>query len=66
MDYSGSKADWIYCPVCGNKTRDRIREDTLLKNFPLFCSKCKQETIISVEQMNITVIKEPDAKTQSR
>jgi len=23
--------DWIRCPVCGNKTRDRIREDTILK-----------------------------------
>lgn len=66
MDYSSSNTDWIYCPVCGSKTRDRIREDTELKNFPLFCPKCKRETIISVERMNITVIKEPDAKTQSR
>ncbi|MHB8130172.1 MAG: cysteine-rich KTR domain-containing protein [Mobilitalea sp.] len=60
------KENWILCPVCGNKTRDRIRSDTVLKNFPLFCPKCKQETIISVEQMNISVIKEPDAQTQSR
>ncbi len=21
---------WIRCPVCGSKTRDRIREDTVL------------------------------------
>ena len=26
---------WIHCPVCGAKTRDRIREDTILKNYPL-------------------------------
>lgn len=58
--------EWIHCPICGNKTRDKIREDTELKNFPLFCPKCKQETIINVEQMNITVIKAPDAKPQSR
>ena len=57
---------WLLCPICGNKTRDRIREDTELKNFPLFCPKCKQETIINVEQMNMTVIKEPVAQTQSR
>ena len=25
---------------CGNKTRVQIREDTELKNFPLFCPKC--------------------------
>ena len=32
--------DWIRCPVCGNKTRDRIREDTILRNYPLYCPKC--------------------------
>lgn len=57
--------EWLLCPICGSKTRDKIREDTELKNFPLFCPKCKQETIISVKQMNMTVIKEPGAQTQS-
>lgn len=61
-----NEIQWILCPICGNKTRDRIRIDTVLKNFPLFCPKCKQETIINVEQMNMTVIKEPAAQTQSR
>ena len=57
---------WIYCPICGNKTRVKIRGDTELKNFPLFCPKCKQEILINVKQFNVSVIKEPDAKTQSR
>ena len=57
---------WILCPICKNKTRIKIREDTILHNFPLFCPKCKQETLINVRQLNISVIKEPDAKTQSR
>ena len=52
---------WIYCPICKNKTRDRIREDTVLKNYPLYCPKCKQESLIEVENLNIVVIKEPDA-----
>lgn len=60
------KSEWIICPVCGNKTRLKMREDTVLENFPLFCPKCKQETIINVKQLKISVIKEPDAKTQSR
>ncbi len=55
------KEKWILCPVCGNKTRDRIREDTVLKNYPLYCPKCKQETLIEVENLRIAVIKEPDA-----
>ncbi len=58
--------EWVRCPVCSSKTRVKIRGDTILKNFPLFCPKCKSETMIQVEKMNISVIKEPDAETQSR
>ena len=60
------KSEWIMCPICGNKTRDKIREDTELKKFPLYCPKCRQETLIEVENLQVTVIKEPDAQTQSR
>ena len=60
------EVNWILCPICGNKTRDKIREDTILKNFPLFCPKCKSECLIDVEQFHITVIKAPDAQPQSR
>jgi hypothetical protein len=56
---------WLLCPICGNKTRLKLREDTILENFPLYCPKCRQETLINVQQMNMSVIKEPDAKTQS-
>lgn len=57
---------WILCPVCNNKTRTKIFQNTELIQFPLFCPKCKHETIINAKQLNITVIKEPDAQTQSR
>ena len=60
------KTEWVLCPVCGNKTRNRIREDTELKNYPLYGPKCRQETLIEVENLQVTVIKEPDAQTQSR
>jgi len=58
--------DWLLCPICNNKTRTKVRQDTTLKNFPLFCHKCKNETLVDVEQFNISIIKEPDATTQSR
>lgn len=57
---------WLLCPICGNKTRLKLREDTILENFPLYCPKCKQEILINVQQMNMSIIKEPDAQTQSR
>lgn len=52
---------WVTCPVCNNKTRIKVRSDTVLENFPLFCSKCKKETLIDVKQLNISVKKEEDA-----
>lgn len=54
------QAEWILYSVCGSKTRDRIREDTVLKNYPLYCPKCKQETLIEVENLKITVIKKQE------
>ncbi len=48
---------WILCLICGGKTRLKLREDTELKRFPLYCPKCKQETLIDVTQFNISVIK---------
>ena len=55
------RTEWIACPACKNKTQVKIREDTELKNFPLFCPKCKQESLANVKQLNMSVIKEPDA-----
>ncbi|MBR0425621.1 MAG: hypothetical protein IJK01_05810 [Clostridia bacterium] len=37
------KTEWLLCPVCRNKTRSKIREDTVLEKYPLYCPKCKQE-----------------------
>lgn len=61
-----NSAEWIRCPVCGSKTRDKMIKDTILKNFPLFCPKCKHENLINVSNLQVTVITEPDAKPQSR
>ncbi|WP_224373203.1 cysteine-rich KTR domain-containing protein, partial [Streptococcus pasteurianus] len=27
------KCEWILCPVCGSKTRNKIRKDTVLENY---------------------------------
>ena len=59
------KSEWILCPVCGNKTRNRVREDTILRNYPLYCPKCKQESLIDAKDLQVTVIKGLEAKTQS-
>jgi len=58
--------EWLLCPICKSKTRIKLREDTELKNFPLYCPKCKLETLVNIKELKVTIIKEPDAKTQSR
>ncbi len=60
------ETDWLVCPLCGGKTRVKVRTDTILINFPLYCPKCKKEILIHMKQRDIFVIKEPDAKTRSR
>jgi len=60
-----NRDQWLLCPVCHNKTRIKLKANTVLENFPLFCPKCKQETLIEVQKFHIAII-EPDAKTQSQ
>lgn len=51
---------WVLCPVCNSKTRTKIRKDTELVNFPLFCPKCKKK-LVTIKNGITTIIKEPDA-----
>ena len=46
-DTSGER-HWILCPRCGAKTRLQVFRETELKDFPLFCPKCRHESVISV------------------
>ena len=32
-------------------------KETVIKNFPLFCPKCKKETLINVKQFKMEIIK---------
>lgn len=48
--------EWILCPICNGKTRVQIRKETELKNFPLFCPKCKRETLINAKNQEISMV----------
>ena len=50
------KEKWVLCPICNNKTRIKVRPDTVLENFPLYCPKCKLETIINVTGQNVITV----------
>lgn len=44
---------WVHCPICGAKTRTKVYFNTVLIKFPLFCPKCKNETLIDVVQLKM-------------
>lgn len=57
---TGHQRHWVLCPVCGAKTRLQLLQETELKAFPLFCPKCKRESIINIKHF-IMETKQPDA-----
>ena len=63
MTESEAVKRWVLCPRCGAKTRLQILRETELKTFPLFCPKCRCESIVNVKNYIIET-KQPDAKTQ--
>lgn len=48
--------EFILCPNCNSKTRIKVFSETELKNFPLFCPKCKKETLINFSNTIITPV----------
>ena len=63
MKEATKEKQWVLCPWCGVKTRLRIFRETELKSFPLFCPKCRHESMIDVKNFIIKA-KQPDAKAQ--
>lgn len=49
MNDKSEEKHWVLCPVCGAKTRLQLLLETELKVFPLFCPKCRRESIVNVK-----------------
>ncbi len=56
---------WVLCPICNNKTRTKVRPDTVLENFPLFCPKYKRETVISIKELEVVAVTIPHHKRKT-
>lgn len=54
---TGHQRHWVLCPACGEKTRLQLLRETELKAFPLFCPKCKSESIIDAKNFMIEMKK---------
>lgn len=40
---------YICCPKCGEKTKTKVLPETVLMQFPLYCQRCKKESIINLK-----------------
>lgn len=54
---NSNKEHWILCPACGSKARARLLPDTVLRSFPLFCPKCRRESIINVQNYKVSTLR---------
>lgn len=55
MKDAGAEKQWVLCPRCGAKTRLQIYRETELKTFPLFCPKCRQESVINAKNYIVEI-----------
>lgn len=52
-----SDMEWLRCPIYGNKTRLKILKNAELRNFPSYCPKCRQDTLINIKQQNVSIVR---------
>ncbi len=57
MDEIKEDSLWVRCPECHAKTRVKVYSETVLIKFPLFCPKCKHETLIDVVKLKMVTSK---------
>ena len=38
------------CPICGRQTTTRILAGTILVNFPIYCKRCRQTSIVTYRE----------------
>lgn len=55
MNHTIKESVWVSCPLCGRKTHTKVYQDTVLVRFPLYCPKCKKETLIDVVKLKMVV-----------
>lgn len=48
---------WLTCPKCGKKTRIKLQKTTKMKDFLLYCHWCKTESVVNVDNFEVTVIR---------
>ena len=56
MTTTTDEGELLLCPICKGKTRTKALKETTMTHYPLFCPKCKNETLVDVENLNVTEV----------
>ena len=54
---------FLPCPICGTQSDTKVLPETVLVRYPLFCAKCRQETLVDVVQMKMVLSDSTDEPT---
>ena len=46
---------FLPCPICDTQTETKVLPETVLVRYPLFCAKCRQETLVDVVKMKMVL-----------
>ena len=47
---------WFVCPECGEKTKVELQAATIMKNFLLYCHRCKKEFTVDVQNFIVAIV----------
>ena len=47
--YNENQRYWLVCPKCGSRLTFLL-ESTVVKNFPIYCRKCKLDAILNIDE----------------
>ena len=50
-----TKFRFLPCPICGTQSDTKVLRETVLVRYPLFCAKCRQETLVDVIKMKMVL-----------
>ena len=60
---------FLPCPICGTQSDTKVLPETVLVRYPLFCAKCRQETLVDVVKMRMVLsdsTDEPSGDTEAQ
>ena len=50
------ETQWIKCPKCGENMKFKLKQTTVIRDFLIYCHRCKKEFTVDVQNFIVTVV----------